>query len=210
MRQTPPGRGRPEGVYMSEVSRDQERWLPVVGYEGYYEVSDQGRVRSVDREVVTRAGWRYTVKGRVLTQINGSSNIPYKVVNLSKANKARQHSVHVLVLKAFVGPPPPGTESCHSNGSYWDNRLTNLRWDSRSENQKDCVRHGTHGRSTRDKCPRGHDLRSPNLVRCVLPWRNCLACQRTFPRKYKAQRSNAPFDFQSVSDAYYRQIMRHA
>lgn len=195
---------------MSEVSRDRERWLPVVGYEGFYEVSDQGRVRSLEREILTSGGWTYTCKGRLLTQINGSSNIPYKVVNLSKKNKSRQRAVHLIVLDAFVSARPPGADACHNNGHYWDNSLTNLRWDSRSENQKDCVKHGTHPRSARTRCLRGHELRSPNLVKCVLPWRNCLACQRTFPRKYKAQRDNVLFDFQSVSDEYYRQIMSRA
>lgn len=57
--------------------------------------------------------------------------------------------VHRLVLDSFVGPCPDGHEACHRNGNPKDNRVGNLYWGTRSDNQRDAVRHGTH------RCPRG-------------------------------------------------------
>lgn len=52
-------------------------------------------------------------------------------------------SVHRLVLETFVGPCPDGMECCHNNGIKDDNKLENLRWDTKSNNQKDSIKHGT-------------------------------------------------------------------
>lgn len=57
--------------------------------------------------------------------------------------RGRKYRVHRLVLEAFVGPCPPGMECCHNNGNPADNRLENLRWDTRSANCLDAVQHGT-------------------------------------------------------------------
>lgn len=51
--------------------------------------------------------------------------------------------VHRLVLAAFVGPAPDKADACHYNGVRTDNRLTNLRWDTRAGNMRDSIRHGT-------------------------------------------------------------------
>lgn len=52
--------------------------------------------------------------------------------------------IHVLVLETYVGPCPDGMEACHRNGIRTDNKLDNLRWDTRSNNHQDALRHGTH------------------------------------------------------------------
>jgi hypothetical protein len=52
--------------------------------------------------------------------------------------------VHTLVLEAFVGPCLPGMECCHRDGNPANNRLDNLRWDTRAANRRDMLRHGTH------------------------------------------------------------------
>lgn len=62
------------------------------------------------------------------------------VVNLGRGNMRR---VHRLVLEAFVGPAPAGTEGCHNDGNPQNNALSNLRWDTHAENMLDQVRHGT-------------------------------------------------------------------
>lgn len=117
-----------------------EEWRAVPGYEGFYEVSDQGRVRSLSR------AWksRYAVTmfpGRILAQAIKRNGYP--VVSLSKNNSAKQFLVHRLVLIAFVGPQPTDMEACHENGIRTDARAANLRWDSRSANHQDKHRHGT-------------------------------------------------------------------
>ena len=105
-----------------------ETWKAIPGYEGLYEVSDQGRVRS----------FRRVANGQLLRP--GRMPQGHLSVALGRGNS---QCVHKLVLLAFVGPAPDKHECCHNNGNPADNRLENLRWGTRSENIKDAVRHGT-------------------------------------------------------------------
>lgn len=88
-----------------------ERWTPVSDYEGYYEVSDQGRMRGIDRVVIRCDGQRKTVQGQPLTLVLGSQG--YFQVTLNRDGRKRTVRVHRVVLEAFYGPPEPGQESCH-------------------------------------------------------------------------------------------------
>tara|TARA_R110000765_G_scaffold48048_1_gene98504 strand:- start:1104 stop:1514 length:411 start_codon:yes stop_codon:yes gene_type:complete len=68
----------------------------------------------------------------------------YPIVSFTGPGKKREyHNVHRLVLEAFVGPCPPTMECCHYDGNRTNNKLTNLRWDTRSNNALDANRHGT-------------------------------------------------------------------
>lgn len=67
----------------------------------------------------------------------------YLYVILYKGGKKYTRTVHRLILEAFIGPRPEGMECCHGNGIRTDNRLENLRWDTRGENHKDAFKHGT-------------------------------------------------------------------
>ena len=115
-----------------------ETWKPVAGYEGAYEVSDLGQVRSLDR--IGGRGRRF--KGKLLVQHLDGSGYPF--VSLCSHGKALPHSVARLVLEAFVGACPPNMEACHfPDPNRENNRLTNLRWDTRSSNHADKLVHGT-------------------------------------------------------------------
>lgn len=70
----------------------------------------------------------------------------YRKVHLYRDGRAHQITVHLLVLTAFSGPCPDGMEACHDDGNPSNNRLGNLRWDTRSNNHADKIRHGTHDR----------------------------------------------------------------
>jgi HNH endonuclease/NUMOD4 motif len=108
-----------------------ERWRPVRGYR-FYEVSDRGRV-------VTRRG-----RVRFLAQrMRGQPNRRYPAVDLYRDGVRHTRSVHSLVLEAFVGPRPPGTEICHWNDDPTDNTLANLRYDTKSANEQDKTRNRT-------------------------------------------------------------------
>ena len=101
-----------------------ENWLPVQGFEGLYEVSDQGRVRSLKRA---------TTSGKILkpmTLWNG-----YQKVCLCKGNKKATKVVHRLVAIAFIDNPDNKPEVNHKNGVRDDNRAANLEWVTRSENE---------------------------------------------------------------------------
>lgn len=105
-------------------------------YEPVCMVSDLGRVKS--RRRFSQSGNRY-YGGKLLKPVRMSND--YRSVNLGAATNGRQISIHRAVLETFVGPCPSGMEGCHYDGDRSNNKLSNLRWDTRSENIKDVVRH---------------------------------------------------------------------
>ncbi len=117
-----------------------ETWVSVVGFEGLYEVSELGRVRSLDRIVFTLGRHRVR-KGRVLTPVFGRRG--YQRVMLTDGLLRNNCSVHLLVLGAFVGPRPEELETRHLNGDPGDNRLENLAYGTIAENAADRVGHKT-------------------------------------------------------------------
>lgn len=108
----------------------QEEWLPVIGYEGSYEVSNMGRVRSLDRVQTMKNGVTRPFRGKMLTPCWSRSS-PYPGVYVSND---RRVLVHHLVMAAFVGPRPEGHHVNHKNGIQQDNRLSNLEYVTVSEN----------------------------------------------------------------------------
>lgn len=123
-----------------------ERWLPIAGYEGLYDVSDLGRVRSLPRQ--TRTGLR---GGQVLIPRPDADG--YLLVNLSRDGIKTTRKVHQLVAEAFLGPCPPGLEVCHNRPNSRDcAEAANLRYGTRSENIQQAVQEGTHWTGHRERC----------------------------------------------------------
>lgn len=130
---------------MKVESLPGEEWRAIAGWEGFYEVSNMGRVRSLDR---VSCGVR--VKGRLMKPYPDNKDHPYAMLTLQSGGRKGTPGcriefpmVHKLVLEAFVGPRPPGLEACHNDGDGMNNRLTNLRWDTHKANMADQFRHGT-------------------------------------------------------------------
>jgi len=121
-------------------------WLPVAGYEGLYEVSSCGSIRSLPRKTRTGLLGGRTLKPQI--QKNG-----YHRVTLSRDGKSARLLVHRIVLCAFRGPCPAGQEARHLNGNAADNRVVNLAWGTRSENAFDRVRHGTLPNNSGERHP---------------------------------------------------------
>lgn len=120
-----------------------EMWKDVVGYEGLYEVSDLGRVRSSDRMSKSKLGSLRKQSGRII--LGGTNSRGYRLCLLYPAEgKRKTVYFHHLVLKAFVGEPLPGQEACHNDGNKQNNRLDNLRWDTHVSNCDDREKHGTN------------------------------------------------------------------
>lgn len=117
-----------------------EQWKPVPGYEGLYEVSDQGSVKTLHGRRWNGNHWGQ-VPFRLMKQTVGRQGYP--VVRLTKDGKGKTCTVHTLVLLAFVGPKPPGQECRHLNGNREDPRLCNLAWGLPIENTYDRIKHGT-------------------------------------------------------------------
>lgn len=124
-----------------------EIWKPIPGYT-LYEVSNFGRVRSLDRVIIQTDGRKRISAGRIL-QGGRNARSGYALVILSEANRKKTVNVHSLVMKAFVGPRPDGTEICHNDGNPRNNRLDNLRYDTRAANSADSERHGTRAKGER-------------------------------------------------------------
>lgn len=174
-----------------------EQWRDVKGYEGLYKVSDQGRVLSVPRQLPQG----HTIPGRMKQQTPDEYGRPR--VFLYRDGKQKTCRVHKLVLEAFVGECPPGMECCHLNDIKTDNRLENLRWDTRSANQIDRVRNKRNYNSNKTHCPRGHEFVPGNLIKSMLPGRSCLACNRA--RAYHKRHQHLKFE--DVANWYYEQIL---
>lgn len=116
--------------------QEEEIWRSVVGYEGIYEVSNLGRVKSLDR--IDAGGRRW--KGRIMA--NQTQKTGHKTLRLCQQAAYENYKVHHLVLHAFVGPRPNGMECCHNDGDPANNRLENLRWDTHKANSADRELHG--------------------------------------------------------------------
>ena len=160
-----------------------EHWRPIPGWEGVYEVSDAGRVRSLDRRYTNARGERRTYRGRVLSAFLNSEGYPQ--VNLSRPGTRASRAVHQLVALAFIGPPLPDEEVCHGDGTRTNNALTNLRYGTHSENALDQVRHGTHNHAHKTHCLRGHEYVGMNLILRPNGERDCRTCGHERNRAYR-------------------------
>lgn len=163
----------------------EEKWKPIAGYEGLYEVSDMGSVRSLDRiDSIGRAR-----KGRILKPCERPGGHMY--VRLCKSGSERDYGVHCLVLEAFTGPRPLGMEACHWNDIPGDNRPSNLRWGTRKDNTKDSVRNGTHNMSRKTHCKNGHLFDEANTYIRTDGARTCRACHRADERANRDRANEA-------------------
>lgn len=123
-----------------------ETWKPIPGFEGHYEASDQGHVRSLTRRVTKWDRWgnkgTRLARGRVIAPSRRKDG--YLHVSLYIAGGCSCLLLHRVILETFVGPPPsPAHQGCHGNKNTRDNRLKNLRWDTPAGNSADKLRHGT-------------------------------------------------------------------
>ncbi|WP_373695084.1 NUMOD4 motif-containing HNH endonuclease [Actinomycetospora aeridis] len=185
------------------IDETTELWLPIAGYEGDYEISDQGRVRRVAKVYVDGMGRTQVRHGRLLrTRDPGGS---YARVNLGMPQRTRL--VHRLVCEAFHGAPPDsGTVVRHLDGDPTNNQASNVRWGTALENADDTRLHGRHSPGRSVRCRRGHLLRPPNLrdYEFQRGRRRCLSCRR-------AMRDGTPIEqdvgFKDRADALYAQIM---
>jgi hypothetical protein len=118
-----PGRsysGKQLRVPLAEVRMTQERWLPVVGYESDYMVSDHGRVKRISASRLKSSA------GRLLAiNVGTKRGQVYPCVHFHLGGKSKTFRVHVLVFQAFHGPIPIGKEVNHKDGVK-----TNCRWDN--------------------------------------------------------------------------------
>lgn len=102
-----------------------EIWLPIKGYEGFYEVSNFGKIRSLDRLVDGRWGVTHR-KGRILT--GGLDKDGYRLFILSKNGLRKTHKLHRLIAVTFIENPYGYSQINHKDGNKQNNRVDNLEW----------------------------------------------------------------------------------
>lgn len=150
----------------AELGSVERRAVP--GFEGRYEVSSDGRVRSLLHAEIIELKQRLSPNG-------------YPVVTLYTGKRgAPPRTVHSLMALAFYGPAAaPSAEVRHLDGIKTNNAIQNLRWGTKSENRLDSVAHGTHRNAAKTHCPAGHPYVTENIATPEKPgWRKCLPCRR--------------------------------
>lgn len=130
---------------------DIEVWESIAGYEGWYEVSNLGRVRSCDRTIEQWSMYGHTIQRRLKGKlIHGNDNgNGYLVVNLRKNQKRESCYIHRLVAEAFIENPCGKPEINHIDANKKNNCVTNLEWCTRSENIACAVPHMRHPKNGR-------------------------------------------------------------
>src|SRR4051812_44190175 len=181
-----------------------EVWRLLPDAEGRYEVSDQGRIRSLVGGC--RSGTVRRKRPLLMTPYRSGDG--YLLINLKLSAGYRCHGMGELVLRAFVGPrPAPHYQAAHGNGRGRDNRVENMRWATPKENDADKDIHGTRSKRPHgmvdgvensrsplcDPCPPRHCFRplpATRPTRCgVCSW--CRPCEKKRSRVTKRRRRAA-------------------
>lgn len=157
-------------------------WRDVPGFEGIYQVSNQGQVRSLDRIVYDRRRPNGFVRKGVLLS-PALQKFGHFRIRLQHRGRKKAYGVHQLVLMAFVGPCPPGLQCCHNDGNPANNRVENLRWDTPLSNSRDAVKHGSAWYLHLTECPQGHPYDGVNTYLTPKGRRDCRACRREAGRR---------------------------
>ena len=148
-----------------------ECWRPVKGYEGRYEVSDLGRIRSIQRTIrkssKSRSSYDYTVPARMMRQ---PLRAGYPSVTLYRDAVKVRESVHRIVAAAFLGAVSDGLVVCHIDGDRRNNRASNLRLDTPAANSADMISHGKSLVGTRNHLAK----LTPDAVRVIRASRGVL------------------------------------
>lgn len=135
-------------------ARHDEIWRDIRYFEGFYQISNFGRIKSLARVIpkISRGGRIVNLRLRERFLKPGDAK-GYLFVMLSKNGKQSRHLIHILVLEHFVSARPHRKmEGCHNDGNYKNNKLDNLRWDTHKGNHQDRLRHGTSNRGIKNGC----------------------------------------------------------
>jgi NUMOD4 motif/HNH endonuclease len=143
-----------------------ERWLPIPGYEGIYEASDLGAIRSLPRPG-TRGGLMHT-------WINAGG---YPTVGLRRDGQLVTWQVHKLIALTFIGECPEGELVRHRDGVHANVSAANLEYGTPGQNNLDTVRHGRNHNANKTHCVAGHDYAVHGAPRAT-GGRRCRQCKR--------------------------------
>lgn len=117
---------------------DEEIFVDIKGYEGLYQISNYGRVYSINYKYILR------------TYETTDNSKKYVAVKLYKNKKSKAYYIHRLVLSHFNRDPNNKEEGRHIDGDTRNNKLRNLEWGTHKENEEDKLRHGTNAVGSRN------------------------------------------------------------
>lgn len=149
---------------------DKRTWLPIPSFEGHYDVSDVGDVRSHKSGAPRELRPALNPRG-------------YLIAYLHLDGIVHRRTVHSLVASAFIGPRPDGYEIRHLDGDRCNNRATNLAYGTGSENTYDAIAHGRHPNARKTECPQGHAYDAVTTT----GRRRCMTCSREQLRASRAR-----------------------
>ena len=118
----------------------QEIFKDIPGYEGLYQVSNLGRVKSLHRTFIRSNNKIQTIKERILKPFVNHKG--YNVIALSKKCVLSHFTIHSLVLLVFIGKKPHNLQTRHLDGNKKNNNLNNLCYGTPRENADDKIKHG--------------------------------------------------------------------
>lgn len=129
----------------------EEIWKDIVGYEGLYQVSSLGRIKSKDRKVYQKNRWnddiiKFVYKGKIINTKTKGNN--YVQVHLTKNKKQKRYLVHRLVAEAFIPNTQGKSQVNHINCIKYDNRVENLEWNTPRENTQHAIRNNRKKQNT--------------------------------------------------------------
>lgn len=161
-------------------------WRPIAGTPGY-EVSSDGQVRSWK-------AWRGLPIPHLRKPVPMKRGGYLNVMLRDEHGRPATRKIHVLVAEAFIGPRPIGQDIRHLDGNKLNNAAANIAYGTRSENNLDILRHGTHHFASRDACKQGHPFDEANTrIRSTANGfrRDCRECRRLDSARRAAERKAA-------------------
>lgn len=185
----------------------EEVWRAIAGYEGLYEVSTAGRIRSLDRIVVT-GGRRSRRKGVVL---RGTTSGGYLQIRLCCDGVRTRRSIHHVVAEAFIGPRPPGMWVLHNDDNRLNNAASNLRYGTPRENSQDAILNGKNHFVALEECAKGHpfdELNTRYVRKGTGTRRECKACALARSRRRYALNAETLRDRKRIERAKHRDDAR--
>src|SRR5690242_11321117 len=123
-------------IKFTDEEMEAEKWLPILGFEGKYEVSTLGRVRSLDRYIAGTNGKPRPWKGRILAGTVGCNGY----LRVSLGNRKNTVHIHRVVAETWIPNPEDKPHVNHINGNPQDARMSNLEWCTAAENEQHSYR----------------------------------------------------------------------